>query len=369
MARPRSTAAWLALAYAALTVYASLYPATTWRLPRGGLLPALALPWPAWFPTFDIVSNVLGYLPLGGLLYVAAARAGVSRTAALALALTLAAALSYTLEVVQQWTPTRVPSLLDFALNAAGALLGALLALALHALGGLERWQALRDRLFVRSSAGAIALLLLWPVGLLFPPPVPLGLGQLWDEARALALALLDGTPWADAAAPFLAPAGAGRPLSRLGESLAIALGLLGPCLVAYAVAHPGWRRVGLAAGAALIAVATTALSTALNFGPENALAWWTPATGPGLAGGLALALLCAAAPRRLAAGLGLVALTALVVVVATAPADPYHALSLQAWQQGRFIRFHGLAQWVGWLWPYVAMAWLLSRLGRVDAG
>ena len=26
---------------------------------------------------------------------------------------------------------------------------------------------------------------------------------------------------------------------------------------------------------------------------------------------------------------------------------------SLQAWEQGRFIRFHGLAQWVGWLWPY----------------
>ncbi|MCU0814347.1 MAG: VanZ family protein [Burkholderiaceae bacterium] len=369
MARTRSSATWLALAYAALIVYASLYPATGWRLPRGGLPPVLALPWPAWFPSFDIVSNVLGYLPLGALLCVAAVRGGAGRIAALALAVALAATLSYALEVVQQWTPARVPTLLDFTLNVAGALLGALLALAVHALGGLERWQTLRDRLFVRSSAGAIALLLLWPVGLLFPPPVPLGLGQVWDEARAFALALLDGTPWADAAVPFLAPAGAGRPLSRLGEALAIALGLLAPCLVAYAVAHPGWQRVGLDVGAAVVAIATTALSTALNFGPENALAWWTSATGPGLAGGLALALLCAAAPRRLAAGLGLVALTALMAVVATAPADPYHALSLQAWQQGRFIRFHGLAQWVGWLWPYVAMAWLLSRLGRPDAG
>jgi VanZ family protein len=369
MARPRSSATWLALAYAALIVYASLYPATAWRLPSGGALPALALPWPAWFPTFDIVSNVLGYLPLGGLLYVAAARGGARRVAALGIAVVLAAALSYALEVVQQWTPARVPSLLDFSLNVAGALAGALLALAVHALGGLERWQTLRDRLFVRSSAGAIALLLLWPVGLLFPPPVPLGLGQVWDEARAVAAAVLDGTPWAEAAAPFLYAAGAGRPLSRLGEALAIALGLLAPCLVAYTVAHAGWRRVGLAGGAALVAVATTALSTALNFGPENALAWWTPATAPGLAGGLVLALLGAALPRRLAAGLGLVTLTALVAVVASAPADPYHAQSLQAWQQGRFIRFHGLAQWVGWLWPYVAMAWLLSRLGRADAG
>ncbi|NWG73267.1 MAG: VanZ family protein, partial [Rubrivivax sp.] len=106
---------------------------------------------------------MLGYLPLGALLYVAVVRGGAGRLAALALAVALAAALSYALEVVQQWTPDRVPSLLDFTLNAAGALLGALVALAVHALGGLERWQALRDRLFVRSSAGAIALLLLWP--------------------------------------------------------------------------------------------------------------------------------------------------------------------------------------------------------------
>ena len=67
--------------------------------------------------------------------------------------------------------------------------------------------------------------------------------------------------------------------------------------------------------------------------------------------------------PRRVAAGFCLIALTALVMLVATAPADPYFAQSLQGWEQGRFIRFHGAAQWVGWLWPYAAIAFLLSRL------
>jgi hypothetical protein len=52
------------------------------------------------------------------------------------------------------------------------------------------------------------------------------------------------------------------------------------------------------------------------------------------------------------------------VLLVARAPADPYFALSLQRWEQGRFIRFHGLAQWIGWLWPYAAGVWLLGRLG-----
>ena len=46
---------------------------------------------------------------------------------------------------------------------------------------------------------------------------------------------------------------------------------------------------------------------------------------------------------------------------------------TLQAWEQGRFIRFHGAAQWIGWLWPYVAMLYLLARIGArersADAG
>jgi len=66
---------------------------------------------------------------------------------------------------------------------------------------------------------------------------------------------------------------------------------------------------------------------------------------------------------QRLAAALGVAVLSALVMLVAQAPADPYFAESLQAWQQGQFIRFHGLAQWVGWLWPYATIGWLASRL------
>ena len=34
----------------------------------------------------------------------------------------------------------------------------------------------------------------------------------------------------------------------------------------------------------------------------------------------------------------------------------------MQAWENGRFIRFHGLSRWFGILWPYVALAWLLGR-------
>jgi VanZ family protein len=368
-ARHRSTALPLTLAFAALIVYASLYPFSGWRWPPAqGIVQMLQLPWPAWRNRFDEASNLLGYVPLGALLFVAVLRSGGSAVAGVAVAVLCSAGLSFAVEVTQGFLPTRVPSLKDCAFNITGAFTGAVLAVMLQALGWLDRWQELRERWFARRSAGAFVLLLLWPVGLLFPTPVPLGLGQIWGELRMLAEAAFSGTPWdADAASWFGRPDEAGvlPALSRVHELLATALGLAAPCLVAFATTRAGWHRLALLGGATSLALAVSTLSTALNFGPEHALAWWTPTTWRALALGAALACIAIGASPRLAAALGLAALTAMVVLVAQAPVDPYYAASLQGWEQGRFIRFHGLAQWVGWLWPYAAMGWLLTRLAR----
>lgn len=370
--RHRSSATPLALAYAALVLYASLYPFTGWRWPPGqDFLTLAALPTTRWHEGFDLTSNLLGYLPLGALVCIAARRSGLRPLSALLLAVTLPLGLSYATELLQQFLPRRVPAREDFLLNTAGALAGALLALLAHALGMVGRWQALRQRWFARESAGALALLTLWPVGLLFPAPLPLGLGQVGERLREALAAGLQDVPWAQALYTLLAaPPPAATALRPLTETLIIALGLLSPCLVAYSVTRSGWRRAAVAVGALVLAVGGMTLATLLNFGPANALAWLGPAALPGLGLGLLAALLLVPVPPRVAVGLGLVALTGLVVGVAQAPADPYFAQSLQAWEQGRFVRFHGLAQWVGWLWPYAAMGWLLSRLGaRGSAG
>jgi hypothetical protein len=42
-------------------------------------------------------------------------------------------------------------------------------------------------------------------------------------------------------------------------------------------------------------------------------------------------------------------------------PETPYFAQSLEVWEQGRFIRFHGLSQWLGWLWPWMALLFGLT--------
>jgi VanZ family protein len=367
MARHRSSAVVLAWLYTALIVYASLYPFSGWHVIGASPLTFLTQPWSRWWTGFDIVSNLLGYLPLGALVFGARVRTGSRVAVGGVLAVLAGTALSLAMETLQNFLPERVPSNIDLALNALGSALGAALGLAVHLFGGVERWQTVRDRWFIPRSAGGLALLVLWPFGLLFPVPVPLGVGQVLGPLQEALAALLDGTPaqaWAERwllADPHFAE------LSQGNELAAVALGLMAPCVVAFVIAHPGWRRLLLVAGAALIGVAATTLSTALNFGPEHALAWRTPTVQAAFSIGLALALLMSLLPRRVAAGLGLVVLTALAALVTQAPEDPYFAESLQAWEQGRFIRFHGAAQWVGWLWPYAAMVYLLARLGARD--
>jgi VanZ family protein len=361
MGRHRSSLVPLALLYGALIVYASLYPFRGWT-PAGQPLWAFVLePWPRWWTGFDLVSNLLGYVPLGALVAGAALRSEWPRARAFAAALAVAAGLSGALETLQNFLPARVPSNLDWGLNVLGAAGGALFMLGLHGLGLLARAQSLRERWFIERSAVGLTLLLLWPAALLFPTPAPLGVGQVADRVDDFIEQLLQGTAlegWIHAPV-----AGAVARLPAVTELVVVALGVLAPCLLAFAISPPRWPRLVLVAGAAGLGFATTTLSTALSYGPQHALAWITPATPLGLAVGTLAALVLAPLPMRAAAAIGLVVLTALAGFVNDAPADPYYAQSLAAWEQGRFIRFHGLAQWVGWLWPYAVLAYLVARV------
>jgi VanZ family protein len=367
MARHRSSAAPLAWLYAALIVYASLYPFAGWHAPGVSPLAFLTLPWPHWWTWFDLVTNLVGYIPFGALVFGALVRSDVPVRPSMLLACAAGAVLSLTMELLQNFLPQRVASNVDLGVNVLGTLVGVLLGWCVHVRGGVERWQVARDRWFITRSAGGIALLLLWPVGLLFPLPVPLAQGQVLSRVQEVLAQWVEGTSiaswvegWADADLERTA-------LSPGGEFTLIALGLLAPCMIAFSVARPGWRRLVLVLGATALGCLATTLSTALNFNPQHLLAWSTPQALAALAFGALLACLMSVLPGRAAAGLGLIVLTALVTVVTQAPADPYFAQSLQLWEQGRFIRFHGAARWVGWLWPYVAIIYLLARLGAKE--
>jgi hypothetical protein len=310
---------------------------------------------------------VLGYVPLGLLLALAMLRGRPDRStqvllAAALLASLVASALSVLMEGLQTYLPSRVPSNLDWMLNTAGAVLGAVLASLLQPLGAIARWSRWRARWFVADARGALVLLALWPAALLFPAAVPLGLGQVMERLEASVALWLQDTPflqWLPVRDVEL------QPLLPLAEMVCVALGVLAPCLLAYGVMPSKRGRLMLALWVSGLGFAVTALSAALSYGPVHAWAWLSLPVQVGWAAGLAMAIVLLPLPPGGCVGVLLLALALHLALLNQAPASAYFATTLQTWEQGRFIRFHGLSQWLGWLWPFAVLAHAVGRLSN----
>lgn len=359
----KSTAWPLAWVFVGLVVYASLYPFGPWR--DAGLAPWAywMAPTPRYWTGFDVTVNIIGYMPLGALLAMGFVRSGRAAQARV-WPLFWGFALSATMEALQSYLPSRVPSREDCLLNSAGTWLGSVLVLLLYRLGWLSRWSRMRERWLVAESRGGLALLLLWPLSLLFPAPVPFGLGQAMDRLQGTVVDWLDGSfaqDWWEVAQPVTTP------LSPGAQLVCVFLGLLIVFLLAFTVLRERRQRYLGIAVLWLAGAAATAFSAAMSWGPQQAWAWLDLPSQVGMLAAAVLASGLALAPWRVSASLALLALGVLLVELNQAPHSPYFAQTLQEWEQGRFIRFHGLAQWLGWCWPYACGVYLVIRLGRRD--
>ena len=339
---------YLCIAYTILITYASLHPFSGWRDPGLPLLTFLDAPWPRYWTVFDLAVNVLAYLPLGFLLTLTLRRVS-GRGLAASAALLLGAALSFMLECIQTWLPSRVASNVDLACNSLGCGLGVLLALRQDA-RLFERIARLQHYLLApkpHAEAGLV-LLGLWLLIQLSPETQLFGAGNLRP--------LLELTP----AVPYAA-----HSFFMIETAITvcnmIAVGLMARTLMA----NRGSPSLVIAAFF-IIALIVRTLAAAVLVAPADALAWLTPGARLGLlAGGLLLSLmlLLPAALRIALAGLLLMAATVLVNV---APSNPYSAAALATWRQGHFLNFNGLTRLTASFWPFIALPYLTVLARRL---
>ncbi len=359
------TATWpLTLAYVALVVYASLYPFDTWR--NQGVLPwaYLTQPLPKYWTWFDVAINIAGYAPLGFLGVLTALRTGQGKYALLPVTM-LIFILSMVLEGLQSYLPSRVASNVDLSLNGLGGLLGGSVAWVLEKVGAIDRWSHFRRTWFVPQARGGLVLLTLWPIALFFPASVPLGLGQVLERVETALGEALSDTPfleWLPMRTIELQPLLAGA------ELLCVLLGALIPVLLAYSVLRTLLQRSIFLVIILMLAVAISGISAGLSYGPEHAMAWLTLPVQLGLLGAAVAGVFCLFLSARSCIAVLLLALVAQLFMLNLAPASPYFAQTLQTWEQGRFIRFHGVVQWLGWLWPFAAVAYVMARISKPNS-
>lgn len=339
--------AYLAVGYTLLVVYASLYPFHGWRVPPENMLGFVLAPWPRYYTLFDLLLNILAYVPLGFLLALTAMAWMPARAAAIAAILT-GTALSLGLELAQGFLPARVSSNLDLLSNGLGVMMGSLLALA-----GGNRWvltgelYRLRQRLFLPGALIDVGfvVLALWLFTQLNPEVWLFGNG----DVRGL---LRDATNLAFNPASY-----------RWIETGVTAANLAGICLFTAALTRQGRPLVGLLLTFVTIALALKSAAALTLFNPGDAALWLTPGSMLGIPVGLLLYLVLSQLPRP---ALILCAFTLLVggaILLNAAPENPYIQASVQTWRYGHFLSFNGLTQLISTAWPVLAGGYLLWLL------
>jgi VanZ family protein len=352
------------LAYTFLIVYASWYPFSGWH--RMGVSPFAYLfaPLPHYWTVFDLLTNIVGYIPLG-ILTVFAMYPRIRGIVAALIASLFGLLLSGLMEAVQTYLPTRVASNLDLMTNFSGAVIGAISALFLTRLFfEHSRLLYLRRNWFSREASHGLIVVGLWPLAQIYPQGYLFGHGQL---TPMLSEWLSD---WLDTPVDLSDWLRHGHQLTVeqywLSESIITACGVTGALLTLLCLLRnraPKFVLVSLLLASTLLA---KSLASALQFSPENAFVWMTPGAEGGLLLGIVMISGLILAPPIAQRRVAVLTLLISLAVVNAAPANPYFVATLQTWVQGKFLNFDGAAQFLSLLWPFLALWFLLhSSLRR----
>lgn len=352
------------LMYILLIVYASLFPFTGWRDNGIAAHAFLFGPLPHYWTVFDVLTNVVGYVPFG-ILVAFAGYPHVRRTGAIVLALAAGILLSGAMEAAQTFLPSRVSSNLDLYTNVAGSLIGGIAGVLLTpTFLEQSRFLSLRRHWFFHDAGRGLIVAGLWPLAQLYPQAYLFGHGQVapilsewlseWLESSVDLAALLRNSIEFTVEQYWLA------------ETVITACGMTGAVLLLLVTLKPAAPRAPLALALVAATLIFKSLANALLFNPDNAFSWLTPGAQGGLlfAGVMLFGLSFAppVAQRRIAVlmlGIGL-------VIVNLMPSNPYFMATLQSWVQGKFLNFNGAAQFLSIMWPLFALWFLLHPAHRV---
>ena len=340
--------------YALAIAYASLQPFGEWIAPLPGT-PFWALaPWSARATRFDIVANVLAYLPLGFFAALVPRRGAPALRAAVALAAGIA--LSATMETLQWFLPARNASTTDLFANATGALSGGL-AGAFYAQSRLrDALRRAREHVALPGITGdvGLALLAVWLVAQTNPAIAPFAL--TFDPAPI----------------PLSGPDAAGSDTAAaLIEAAESAFQLVGVGLFAALLVRD--RR--FAGGAVLLAVGAALLikgiAAFLLLKPAVFESWLSYGVLLGIAAGALLLVPAILLPRPAQVTICAIALLSSLLAPVFVP-DVLQAaapLTLFNWRYGHLLNFNGLTRSILVAWPLAAALWLFALAGQPGWG
>lgn len=352
-----------ALIFTLLIIYASLYPFTGWRDMGVHPFSYLTDKLPYYRTYFDIWTNIVGYMPLG-MLMIFALYPNLKSYKAFLLTCLFGILLSGSMEAIQTYIPTRVPSILDLMTNACGTLLGAIIGLWTRTYFLKEGFFIhLREKWFISSASRGLVVVGLWPLALIYPQNHVFGLGHFFPLFSDWFSTSFD-TPL-DLTTLWINTFQLRPEAYWLADIIITVSGLTSAVLMLFILLKRQAPRIRIVISFIMIMVAVKTLSCALLFEPQNDLIWATSGT---IAGGiLSIPILVGLsfAPQVIKKKMAIVSLLLGLIVVNFVPDNPYFIETLQTWTQGNFLNFNGAAQFLAILLPFLALWYLFHPVHK----
>lgn len=299
-------------------------------------------PLPKYITLFDVLSNVLGYIPFGFLM-VFALFPQARRWKALVWSVLAGMLLSGGMESLQTYVPSRVSSNVDLWANSLGTLIGGLFALPFKPIwftgSVIEHY---RFSWFGKKSS-FLLMYLMFPWAQIYPQNTWLGMGDVGVEFPRFSLY------WR-------------LPLTNATQEILISM-LAVISVGAYFLCGLKKKRTTLKLLLSLLILTMALKSTvsALQYGIEDAFSWLNLTALLGMGLGLLILLRVELWSDRAQWRLGVFGLVVLILSANLMPLNPYHLAELDLLPKGRFIHFHSLLQWLNYLWPFLAIYSLLK--------
>lgn len=332
----------LLILYLCLVIYTSLTPFNF-------LLDSHLLPWswllaptPRYIPIFDVITNIVGYLPFGFLM-IFSLYPRLLKWSALIITLFLGIFVSGCLESLQTYLPTRIPSSIDWYSNTLGVLIGALFALPFSPqwLSG-NRAARIRDLIFGEHQ-GFFLLLLLCPLAQIYPQNTWLGMGDFGLQITRIS--------------PFWS-----FPLNNASQEILItSLATLSIGTVFLFGMRKNASPLKLISGLLFFMVLLKLLISQFQFGQTGASKWWSASVSVGLAIGFLLIFLASFLSRKSLWLLAMTSILGLIILVNILPYNPYFYDLLEQLPQGKMTHINGLFAWISIVWPFLAIILLFK--------
>ena len=342
IAKPFYLAQLLLVLYLCLVIYTSLTPFNF-------LLDSHLLPWswllaasPRYIPIFDVITNIVGYLPFGFLM-IFSLYPKLFKWHAFLCTLFLGCFFSGCLESLQTYLPTRIPSSVDWYANSLGVLIGALFALPLSPqwLSG-NKAARIRESIFGEHQ-GFFLLLLLCPLAQIYPQNAWLGMGDFGLQMTRIS--------------PYW-----NFPLNNASQEILItSLATLSIGTVFLFGIRKKASSLKLIGGLLLLMVLLKMLISQFQFGQTGATKWWSISVLVGLVVGFLSTLFAQFLSRKSIWVLSMASLLGLIALVNLLPYNPYFFDLLEQLPQGKMIHINGLFAWISIIWPFLAIMLLLK--------